>query len=416
MDEMEYGLIGEKLGHSYSPMIHGMLGDYRYELRELAPEELGPFLRAGRFRGLNVTIPYKRAAVPFCDHLTETAIETGCVNTLIKQKNGKLTGHNTDIGGFMRMLRRAGIDPSGMKCVILGSGGTSHTALTALRHMGAGSIVVVSRSGPVTYADLMKDHTDAQLLINTTPVGMYPNNGKTAADIGGFRALEGVTDVVYNPEKTALILEAEKRGLRFVSGLPMLVAQARLASEAFFDRAIDPAVEDVILREIRSSALNLVLIGMPGAGKSTLGAMLSRSLGRPFVDLDERIAEKAGLSIPEIFERYGQARFRDLESEIIQDVCRSSGHVISAGGGAVLRDENVRAMRQNGRMCHLRRPIDLLALDGRPNSVSREAVRGLWEQRKALYAAAADYTVDNDSDMSEAANRIWEGFRETADH
>ena len=414
---MEYGLIGEKLGHSYSPLIHARLADYRYELREVAPEALDGFLRARSFRGLNVTIPYKRAVLPYCAELSDLAREIGCVNTLVVRPDGSLYGHNTDIGGFIHMLRGAGIDPRGRKAVVLGSGGTSLTARTALRHLGAREIVVVSRSGPVDYGALYADHADAEILVNTTPVGMYPNTGASPADLSRLPRLRGVADVVYNPEKTALVLDARERGIPAVSGLPMLVAQAREAAELFAGRAIDEAADGAILAEIRAQTLNVVLVGMPGCGKSSLGAAVAEAMGRRFADCDAIVAERAGMPIPEIFARFGEARFRELETQALAELCRESGCVIATGGGSILRAENVRAMRQNGRVCFIRRALEDLPRDGRPlSSASGDAVRRLWAQRREKYAAAADYAVDNNAALADAVKQIEEGFYEAVGH
>ena len=413
---MEYGLIGEKLGHSYSPMIHARLADYRYELKEIAPEDLGDFLTERNFKGLNVTIPYKQAVLPYCAELSGVAREVGCVNTLIVRADGSLYGHNTDIGGFIHMLSCAGIDPKGRKAAVLGSGGTSLTARTALKHLGAREIVVVSRKGPVDYDALYAQHADTEILVNTTPVGMYPKNGASAVDLSRLPKVCGVADVVYNPEKTALILDAQARGIPAVSGLTMLVAQAREAAEFFAGRSIGSERIDAIVGEIKSQTLNLVLVGMPGCGKSTLGQAVADALGRRLVDCDSEIVQRAGMSIPDVFARYGEEHFRALETQVLADFSRESGLVISTGGGAILRPENVRAMKQNGRVCFIRRPIGLLPRNGRPLSSSEDAVARLWQERREKYGAAADFTIDNDSTIESARQRIQEGFHEAAHH
>ena len=413
---MEYGLIGEKLGHSYSPMIHARLADYNYILREIAPDALDAFIEAREYKGLNVTIPYKQAVMPHCAELSDTAREVGSVNTIVVRPDGTLFGHNTDIGGFIHMLEKAGINPQGRKAVILGSGGTSLTAQASLRRLGAREIIVVSRKGPVDYDTLYAAHADAEILINTTPVGMYPKNGASPVELERLPKVCGVADVVYNPEKTALILAAEAKGIPAVSGLTMLVAQAREAAEYFAGHAIDLDSVDRICGEIKSQTLNLVLVGMPGCGKSTLGARLAKGLGRRLIECDEEIVRRAGMSIPDIFARYGEAHFRDLETQVIADACKESGCVISTGGGAILRSENIRAMRQNGRICHIRRPIDRLPRNGRPLSSSEDAVVKLWEARKDKYAAAADFAVNNDGAPENAIRLIQEGFYEAAHH
>lgn len=413
---MEYGLIGEKLGHSYSQMIHARLADYRYELKEVAPERLDAFIEARNFRGLNVTIPYKQAVMKHCAELSPEAMEVGSVNTLIVRPDGSLFGHNTDIDGFIYMLRRGEIDPAGAKAVILGSGGTSLTARAALTRLGAREIVTVSRKGPVDYAALYAEHADAEILVNATPVGMYPKNGASPVELDRLPKVRGVADVIYNPEKTALILAAQAKGIPAVSGLSMLVAQAREAAELFAGRAIPAGRVEDIVSEIGAQTLNLILVGMPGCGKSTLGQAVAAALQREFVDCDAEIVRRAGKSIPGIFAQDGEGAFRALESGVLADVCRGHGLVISTGGGAVLRAENRDAMRQNGRVCLIRRALALLPRDGRPLSASEDAVARLWEARRAAYETAADFPVENDGTVEEAAEKIREGFYEAAHH
>ncbi len=413
---MEYGLIGEKLGHSYSQMIHARLADYRYELKEVAPERLDAFIEARNFRGLNVTIPYKQAVMKHCAELSPEAMEVGSVNTLIVRPDGSLFGHNTDIDGFIYMLRRGEIDPAGAKTVILGSGGTSLTARAALTRLGAREIVTVSRKGPVDYAALYAEHADAEILVNATPVGMYPKNGASPVELDRLPGVRGVADVIYNPEKTALILAAQAKGIPAVSGLSMLVAQAREAAELFAGHAIPAGRVEDIVSEIGAQTLNLILVGMPGCGKSTLGQAVAAALQREFVDCDAEIVRRAGKSIPEIFAQDGEGAFRALESGVLADVCRGHGLVISTGGGAVLRAENRDAMRQNGRVCLIRRALALLPRDGRPLSASEDAVARLWEARRAAYETAADFPVENDGTVEEAAEKIREGFYEAAHH
>lgn len=413
---MEYGLIGEKLGHSYSQMIHARLADYRYELKEVAPERLDAFIEARNFRGLNVTIPYKQAVMKHCAELSPEAMEVGSVNTLIARPDGSLFGHNTDIDGFIYMLRRGEIDPAGAKAVILGSGGTSLTARAALTRLGAREIVTVSRKGPVDYAALYAEHADAEILVNATPVGMYPKNGASPVELDRLPKVRGVADVIYNPEKTALILAAQAKGIPAVSGLSMLVAQAREAAELFAGHAIPAGRVEDIVSEIGAQTLNLILVGMPGCGKSTLGQAVAAALQREFVDCDAEIVRRAGKSIPEIFAQDGEGAFRALESGVLADVCRGHGLVISTGGGAVLRAENRDAMRQNGRVCLIRRALALLPRDGRPLSASEDAVARLWEARRAAYETAADFPVENDGTVEEAAEKIREGFYEAAHH
>ena len=414
---MEYGLIGEKLGHSYSPQIHAQLADYRYELKAMPPEALDSFLTARDFKGLNVTIPYKQAVVPHCAELSDEAKDIGSVNTLVVREDGSMIGHNSDIGGFTYMLVKAGIDPKGCKAVVLGSGGTSLTARTALKRMGAREIIVVSRKGPVDYETLYADHADAEILINTTPVGMYPKTGASPVDLDRLPGIKGIVDVIYNPEKTKLILDAMKKNIPCVSGLPMLVAQAHEAAEWFTGKTIDAAEIERIVGEIKAQTLNLVLVGMPGCGKSSIGRILAEKTDRCLLDCDDEIVRRAGMSIPEIFEKFGEAHFRDLESQVLQDLCSESARIIATGGGAILRPENVRAMRQNGRVCFILRDVNALPRDGRPlSSASEDAVLKLWTQRRDKYYAAADYVCDNNDSLEIASQRIWEGFHEAAHH
>ena len=411
---MNYGLIGAKLGHSYSPAIHAKLGGYDYGLYEMTEAEFVRLMAARAFKGLNVTIPYKKVAFAHCDVLSDTAKEVGCVNTLVVRPDGTLFGHNTDIGGFMAMARRAGVDIAGKKCLILGSGGASLTAQAACRRFGAKEIVVVSRSGPVDYDALYREHADGEVLINTTPVGMYPHNGQSPADISRLPRLTGVLDVIYNPDKTALILDAEARGIPCAGGLYMLVAQAREAAEHFTGQSIPDALTDEIYAEIRASALNLVLIGMPGSGKSSVGRALAEQLGREFVDCDAEIVKRARCTIPEIFERRGEAGFRDMESEVVAEVCREKGRVIATGGGAILRQENVRAMRQNGVVIMIERALDDLPMDGRPLSSSQQALYDMWRVREPKYRAAADACIDNNGPYENAVTAAKEAFYEAA--
>ena len=413
---MQYGLIGAKLGHSYSPEIHARLGDYEYRLYERTERAFIDLMASRSFRGLNVTIPYKVVAYEHCDQLSDVAREVGCVNTLVVRPDGALYGHNTDIGGFMAMAKRAGVEIAGKKCAILGSGGASMTARTACRRFGAREIVVVSRRGPVDYEALYRDHADTEVLINTTPVGMYPDNGLSPADISRLPNLTGVLDVIYNPDKTALILDAEARGIPCAGGLYMLVAQAREAAELFTGHAIPEERTDEIYGALREQALNLILIGMPGSGKSSIGRALAERMGREFVDCDAEIVKRARMTILEIFAKRGERAFRDLESEVISEVCREKGRVIATGGGAILREENVRAMRQNGVVILVERSLTELPMDGRPLSSSQQALFDMWKVREPLYRAAADTCIDNNGRHGDAVDAAKEAYYEAAHH
>ena len=400
---MEYGLLGERLGHSFSPQIHRDLAGYDYQLLPTPPEAVEDLFARRAFQGLNVTIPYKRTVMPLCDEIDPRAAAIGAVNTVVNQ-NGRLTGYNTDIDGFLYMARRAGVDMTGKKVVILGSGGTSRTARAAAGELGAREIVTVSRHGEDNYQNLSR-HADAQVLVNTTPVGMYPNWGQSPVSLESFPALEGVLDVVYNPLRTALLLQAEERGLPRSCGLPMLVAQAKRAAELFTGQNIDDSRAEAVLHGLREQLTSIVLIGMPGCGKTTVGRALAGKLGRTFVDLDEEIVRRAGTSIPEIFAREGEAGFRERESALVREFGERTGLVVSTGGGVVTRRENYIPLKQNGLLLHLRRDPAALPTDGRPLSQAT-APEELWRRRAPLYAAFADGEIDNNGPLAGTLEQI----------
>ena len=400
---MEYGLLGEKLGHSFSPQIHRDLAGYDYQLLPTPPEAVEDLFARRAFQGLNVTIPYKRMVMPLCDEIDPRAAAIGAVNTVVNQ-NGRLTGYNTDIDGFLYMARRAGVDMTGKKVVILGSGGTSRPARPAAGELGAREIITVSRHGEDNYQNLSR-HADAQVLVNTTPVGMYPNWGQSPVSLESFPALEGVLDVVYNPLRTALLLQAEERGLPRSCGLPMLVAQAKRAAELFTGQNIDDSRTEAVLHGLRRQLTSIVLIGMPGCGKTTVGRALAGKLGRTFVDLDEEIVRRAGTSIPEIFAREGEAGFRERESALVREFGERTGLVVSTGGGVVTRRENYIPLKQNGLLLHLRRDPAALPTDGRPLSQAT-APEELWRRRAPLYAAFADGEIDNNGTLAGTLEQI----------
>ena len=400
---MEYGLLGERLGHSFSPQIHRDLAGYDYQLLPTPPEAVEDLFARRAFQGLNVTIPYKRTVMPLCDEIDPRAAAIGAVNTVVNQ-NGRLTGYNTDIDGFLYMARRAGVDMAGKKVVILGSGGTSRTARAAAGELGAREIVTVSRRGEDNYQNLSR-HADAQVLVNTTPVGMYPNWGQSPVSLESFPALEGVLDVVYNPLRTALLLQAEERGLPCSCGLPMLVAQAKRAAELFTGQNINDSRTETVLHGLREQLTSIVLIGMPGCGKTTVGRALAGKLGRTFVDLDEEIVRRAGTSIPEIFAREGEAGFRERESALVREFGERTGLVVSTGGGVVTRRENYIPLKQNGLLLHLRRDPAALPTDGRPLSQAT-APEELWRRRAPLYAAFADGEIDNNGPLAGTLEQI----------
>ena len=410
---MRCGLLGEKLGHSYSPAIHAQLADYAYKLYEVAPEDLPAFLTGGDFDALNVTIPYKKTVIPYCAELSPIAQKLGSVNVLVRRADGTLYGDNADAFGFEYLVRHSGIDVAGQKALVLGNGGASATIQAVLEQLGA-HVTVISRHGPDNYDNLDR-HADARVIVNTTPVGMYPNTGRAAVDLRQFPQCAGVLDIVYNPARTALLLQAEELGIPCSDGLPMLVAQAKAAEEHFFDRLIADSENERILAQLRREMTNLVLIGMPGSGKSTVGAALAALTGREAIDIDARIAEKAGCSIPEIFAKGGEAAFRALEREATAACGALSGKLLLTGGGVVKTPENYAALHQNGRIYQLLRPLELLPTDGRPLSQGAD-LAAMWAERAPLYERFRDAAIDNSGTVEQTAQAIWRDFCENSGH
>lgn len=405
-----YGLLGEKLGHSFSPQIHSCLGDYEYKLFEVAPENLGDFLHSGSFAGLNVTIPYKKAVMPYLAEISENAKAIGSVNTITVLPNGSLRGDNTDYDGFLYLVRRSGISVHGKKALVLGTGGASLPVKKVLFDLGAREIVSISRNGENNYQNIDK-HFDADLIVNTTPVGMYPNNLQSPLCLDGFHNLSGVLDIVYNPQKTKLILDAEKRGIPAFSGLTMLVAQAKRAAELFLQAKIDDRKNDEIYENLSRQMKNIVLVGMPGCGKSTVGKALSKRLSRPFFDADEEIVRRAGNTIPEIFKTQGEAGFRKIETEVLYDLCRQSGAVIATGGGAVTIPKNHDILRQNSKVIFINRDVSVLPTDGRPLSEQND-LRDMFQKRLPMYRAVCDAEVDGNASIQTVTNRIMEVYKQ----
>lgn len=403
---LKCGLLGEKLGHSYSPQIHSMLAGYEYKLFEKAPEELEAFLKSGEFDGLNVTIPYKKAVMPYCAELSPTAAQIGSVNTIVRRPDGSLYGDNTDAFGFENLILHNGIDVKGKKALVLGTGGASVTAQAVLKNLGASKVVVISRKGEDNYENIAK-HADAEIIANTTPVGMYPNNGKAAVDLECFPKLSGVLDVVYNPARTALLLQAEKLGIPCAGGLYMLVSQAKRSCELFTGKSIPDSEIDRIERVLSHQMQNIVIIGMPGSGKTTVSTMLAERLGRKILDTDTIVVEKAGVTIPEIFAAQGEAGFRRLETEATAEVGKLSGNIISTGGGVITVAENYELLHQNGIIVWIERDTSKLARDGRPISLSSD-LNELYAARLPQYERFADIKADNNGDINDTVNAIME--------
>lgn len=406
---MKCGLLGRKLGHSYSPQIHALLGDYSYQLFEKEPEEIGDFLKNGDFTGLNVTIPYKKEVIPFLDELSPAAARLGAVNTIVR-RDGKLIGHNTDYFGFRWLVQESGLQVAGKKALVLGSGGASSTAAAVLQELGA-TVTVISRSGENNYGNLDR-HADAAVIANTTPVGMYPNTGKSALSLEGFPRLEGVLDAVYNPARTQILLDAERRGLAAVNGLWMLVAQAKESAEWFTGEEIPDSRIAKIHHALRLQMENIILIGMPGCGKTAVGQQLAQKLGKKFVDADESLEARVCRKITNIIPNDGEAAFREMESETLAELGKQSGLVIATGGGCVTQPQNYPLLHQNGTIFWLKRELDKLPTDGRP--LSQKGTLGqMYEARMPLYLRFADAAISNDGSITETASAICRKLEET---
>ncbi|MBE6977149.1 MAG: shikimate kinase [Ruminococcaceae bacterium] len=399
---MKCGLLGRKLGHSYSPAIHALLGDYEYDLYEVEPENLEDFLRNGDFDGLNVTIPYKQTVIPHLDELTSVAKELGAVNTILR-KNGKLIGTNTDYFGFHSMIAKSGLSPAGKKCLVLGSGGASKVVQTVLQEYGA-DVIVISRTGENSYHNIAI-HSDAAILVNATPVGMYPNTGTSPVDLDLFPNLEGVLDLIYNPARTKLLMDAENRSIVAMNGLWMLAAQAKCAAEYFTGMPIPGDITGQIHADIKRRSENIILIGMPGCGKSTVGKLLAAKTGKLFVDADAEIEKMAKKTIPRIFAEDGEPVFRNWETQVMEKLGKESGLVIATGGGCVTMERNYPLLHQNGRIFWLQRDVENLATDGRPLSQNID-LKEMYESRKAMYQRFSDHEIDNNGDVHAAVTEI----------
>lgn len=417
---MQYGCIGEHLSHSFSAEIHAMLADYKYEIREIAPSDLEDFFARRDFSGINVTIPYKEAVIPYLDFVDESAKRIGAVNTIVNGTGG-LCGYNTDLYGMCALIRRLGIDLSGKKVAILGTGGTSRTACAVADIMKAAQVVCVSRRngmGIVDYDELYRSHADVQVIINTTPCGMYPyadgneDRSATPVDISRFPDLCGVVDAVYNPIRTNLIMDAKEKGIAAEGGLYMLVAQAIAASALFLDKEYPDGLCETVYGKLLSQKENIVLCGMPSSGKSTVGRIIADITGRAFLDTDELIVDRIGMPISEFFSKHGEKAFRDVESSVIREqISQLSGRVIATGGGAILRDENVRALRRNGRLIFLDRPLcDLIPTSDRPLASDADAIRKRYEERYERYLTVSDVRVDVKGTPESVAQNVIKEF------
>ena len=400
---MDCGLLGQRLGHSYSPAIHSQLADYSYCLFEKEPNQLEDFLKNRTFHGLNVTIPYKKDVIPYLGELSPVAQKLGAVNTIVRNPDGKLVGHNTDYFGFRSMVERSGLQPQGKKALVLGSGGASNTAVAVLEELGA-QVIIISRSGENNYKNLHL-HKDAALIVNTTPVGMYPNVGISPVDLVQFPQLEGVLDVIYNPARTQLLLDAERRGLIAMNGLWMLVAQAKESAEWFTGAHISDESIAKIHQKLKLQMENIVLIGMPGSGKSTVGRALANKLGRDFVDADAAIVEYADMPIVDIFAQQGEDGFRKIETAVLAQLGKKSGLVIATGGGCVTRDKNYPLLHQNGKLIWLQRDVTKLPTQGRPLS-QKGKLDEMYQIRKPMYQRFADMAVENSANPATTVGKI----------
>lgn len=404
----KYGCIGKKLTHSFSKEIHSKLADYEYELIELNEDEIGDFFKSKDFNTVNVTIPYKQTVIPYLDSLSDVAKRIGAVNTIVN-RNGRLYGYNTDYYGMKALIEKIGIDLNGKKVLILGTGGTSKTARILTEDMGASEIITVSRSKSenyITYEEAVNEHSDVNVIINTTPSGMYPDCEGIPIDISSFNELEGVMDAVYNPLCTNLVLRAKEKGIKAEGGLYMLVMQAVVAVEKFLDTEIPKTVADNVFASVFASKENIILTGMPGSGKSTVGKLLNID-GFSFVDTDEEIEKRCGCTIKELIGSKGEKYFRDLETEVIKDVSSKGCQIISTGGGAVLREENVNSLKRNGKLFFINaNPDRLLPTDSRPLSDTADKLKKLYDERIDIYKTTADVIVPDMETPDEEAEFI----------
>lgn len=404
-----FGLLGEHLGHSASPEIHAAFGNPDYSLYEVAPDALADFLKSPHLRGLNVTIPYKQAVMPYCAKLSPLAESIGSVNTLIRENDGTWTGYNTDAYGLRTMLRLAGLSFAGQNVLVLGNGGVSQTIQAVAKIDGAAKVSVASRRGVINYDNLADVCVDTTFLVNATPVGMYPHAGERLVDLHAFLMLSGITEVIYNPCRTALMLDADAMKIPYAGGFPMLVAQAKQAEELFFARTISDEEMTAVGAELQRTCENIVLIGMPGSGKTTIGQKIAALTGRELIDTDEEIVRKYEKTIPQIFAEQGETVFRQMEREVIAEQSQKRGVILVTGGGAVTTPENESHLRSNGRIYEISRDLSLLARDGRPLSMNTD-LQKMAEKRAPLYAKFSDVTIKNSTSPQDAAEAVWRDF------
>ena len=411
---MKYGLIGEHLKHSFSKEIHAQIGDYQYEIKEIEPQNLEAFIKERDFLGINVTIPYKEKVIPMLDYVDPAALKIGAVNTVVN-RDGKLYGYNTDYSGMKALANRIGLNIKGKKVLVIGTGGTSKTATEVLKDMEAKEIIYVSHistPGAFPYEEVYAYHTDCEIIFNTSPVGMYPKNDGIPLDLEKFPKLEGILDVVYNPIRTNLVLKAQEMNIPSQGGLFMLGAQAVFANEHFMSHKVDEFICESVYKNVLLGKDNITLIGMPTSGKTTIGKRLSQMTGKTFVDTDDEIVKKIGMSIPEYFEKYGEESFRQVESLVISEVSCQNNQIIATGGGAILKKENVRRLKQNGLVYFIDRDLELLCpTSDRPLSSNREAIKKRYEERYPIYQSSCDVAIDGNGTVNEVADMIYKEWQ-----
>lgn len=397
-----FGLLGEKTSHSFSPQIHSVYGDYEYKLYNVELENLAEFIKKCEFDGLNVTIPYKQTVIPYCSELSPIAARLNSVNTITVKNDGTLYGDNTDYKGFLYMLKKTDISIKNKKVLVLGSGGASHTVCAVCKDEDAKEVIVVSRKGNANY-DNLHLHSDAEIIINTTPVGMYPNNGYSPVNLALFPNCKAVADLIYNPQKTALLLQAEKLRLHYVNGMTMLAAQAKYSSEQFTGNNLDDSLIEKAVETVSNSMRNIVLIGMPGCGKSSVGLRIAKEKEKKFLDTDQMIIEKTGKKPADIIISDSEPMFREIEKMIVLEAGKSTASIIATGGGVVLDQRNIDALRQNGVIVFIERDLDNLATTNRPLSKN---IEDLYKFRYPHYKNCADIVIDGNGSVYETVNKI----------